>query len=96
MSKFVLYIQNDFDNCVILLNNAIAKATVSDDRTITFTSDFDSITIDRDTLLNARSDYSDMIVTRVFTHNGIIYRIGLLQNAHSALDRIVDQLYDYD
>lgn len=96
MSKFVLYIQNDFDNCVILLNNAIAKATVSDDRTITFTSEFDSITIDRDTLLNARSDYSDMIVTRVFTHNGIIYRIGLLQNAYSALDQIIGQLYDYD
>lgn len=96
MSKFVLYIQNDFDNCVILLNNAIAKATVSDDRTITFTSDFDSITIDRDTLLNARSDYSDMIVTRVFTHKGIIYRLGLLQNAYSALDSIIGQLYDYD
>ena len=96
MDKFSLYIQNDFDRCVMLLNNAIAKATVNDNRTITFTSDYDSITVDRDTLVNARSDYSDLIVTRVFTHNGIIYRIGLLQNAYSALDQIIGQLYDYD
>ena len=96
MDRFSLYIQNDFDSHVMLLNNAIAKATVNENRTITFTSDYDSITVDRDTLVNARSDYSDMIVPRVFTHNGIIYRLGLLQNAYSALDRIVDQLYDYD
>jgi hypothetical protein len=96
MDKFSAYIQSDFDRCVILLNNTIATATVHENRTLTFTSEYDSITIDRDTLLNSRREYSDMLTTRVFTVNGNVYRLALLQDAYGAMDRITGQLYDYD
>ena len=98
MDKFSLYLQTDFDRSVVVLNNAIAKATVNDDRTVTFTSDYDTVTVGREVLANSRRSYSytDNFTMRTFTVTGIIYHVMLLQDNSRNFDNIIGRLYDYD